>query len=138
MRESVILRVSRYVLDSFAILAFIQKEQGWQRVGELIQNAEDGEVELCMSIINLAEVKYLIARRGRSTPQLIAALEALPVTFVSADEYVEAVIALKANYAVSIAGCFGAAIALHLNCPLVTADPEFRKLEHILQIEWLE
>jgi predicted nucleic acid-binding protein len=47
------------------------------------------------------------------------------------------VIELKARYPISLGDCFAAALALQLNCPLVTADPEFRKLEDILQVEWL-
>ncbi|MDO8681991.1 MAG: type II toxin-antitoxin system VapC family toxin [Armatimonadota bacterium] len=129
--------MSRYVLDSFALLTFLQHEQGWEHVGELLKEAANGKIELYMSIINMAEVKYLIARRGGRTPQVIAAIEALPISIVSADECIERVIELKAKYPVSLADCFGAATAIDLNCPIVTADPEFKKLESILQVEWL-
>ena len=129
--------MSRYVLDSFAILTFLQQEEGWERVRELILAAVDGKVELHMSIINLAEVKYLIARRGKNTLQVVAAIEALPINVVSADYYIEQVVELKADYAISLADCFAAAIAVDFDCPLVTADAEFKKLEGILKVEWL-
>ncbi|MBI2843992.1 MAG: type II toxin-antitoxin system VapC family toxin [Armatimonadetes bacterium] len=137
MKDSETSNVSRYVLDSFAILTLLQQEQGWERVRELILDAADGKVELHMSIINLAEVKYLIARRGKNSPQVVAAIEALPINILSADDYIEQVIELKAKYPISLADCFGAAVAIHLSCPLITADPEFKKLEEILQVEWL-
>lgn len=129
--------MSKYVLDSFALLAFLQQEQGWQRVRELIKSAEDGSVELYMSAINMAEVKYMLARRKKNTPQVVAAIEALPINITTADEYIEQVIALKAVHAVSLADCFGASVAMYFDCPIVTADPEFEKLESVVQVEWL-
>lgn len=129
--------MSRYVLDTYAILTFLQQEQGWERVGELIRDAVDGRVELCMSIINIAEVRYMITRRGRNKRQTMAAIEALPIRILSADDYIDSVTDLKANYPVSLAGCFAATAAIDLDCPVVTADPEFAKLEGVLQVEWL-
>lgn len=129
--------MSRYVLDSFAILVFLQQEQGWERVRDLFMEASEGNTELYMSVINMAEVKYILARRRMDKPQALAAIEALPISIVSADDYIDQVIELKAGYTISLADCFGAAIAIQLSCPIVTADPEFRNLEDILQVEWL-
>ncbi|MDO8587387.1 MAG: type II toxin-antitoxin system VapC family toxin [Armatimonadota bacterium] len=129
--------MSRYVLDSHAVLAFLQQERGWERVKDLITASSSGAVELYMSIINLAEVKYIVMRRKEHTPRVMAAIEALPVRILSADECIDQVIALKTRFAVSLADCFAAAAAIQLDCPLVTADSEFSKLEGVLQIEWL-
>lgn len=129
--------MSRYVLDSFALLAFFQQERGWQMVRELIKGAEDGSVELYMSAINMAEVKYMLSRRGKNSPQIMAAIEALPINITSADEYIDQVVALKTAHAVSLADCFGASVAIRFNCPIVTADPEFEKLEPVVKVEWL-
>ena len=38
---------------------------------------------------------------------------------------------------VPLADCFCAALAIDLDCPVVTGDPESRKLASILQVEWL-
>ena len=129
--------MNKYVLDSFAILVFLQQEKGWERVRDLLKEAEEGTTKLYMSVINMAEVKYILARRGINNLQVIAAIEALPIDIVSADEYIDQVIELKASHAVSLADCFGAAIARNMDCPIVTADPEFIKLENILRVEWL-
>ena len=129
--------MNKYVLDSFAVLSFLQQERGWERVRELLEDATEGKIELHMSIINLAEVKYLIARRGRNTPHVTAAIEALPISIVSADECIELVIDLKTKYSISLADCFGAAAAIQLDCPIVTSDPEFKQLGNTLKIEWL-
>ena len=128
---------SRYVLDSYAILAFLQQEAGWARTKELLQAAASGDIELHMSAINLAEVQYLITRRGRDVPQRLAALESLPLKVASADAYLPQIVDLKAKYPLSLADCFAAALALDLNCPLVTGDPEFHLLESVITVEWL-
>lgn len=130
--------MSRYALDSYAILTFLQQEKGWERVRELLRDAIEGKAELYMSIINIAEVKYTITRRGKDKPQIMAAVDALPIHILSADEYVGQVIDIKAKYPVSLADCFAAAAAIELDCPVVTGDPEFGKLEGILAVDWLK
>jgi len=44
---------------------------------------------------------------------------------------------LKAKYPVAYADCFAAALALKKNIKLVTGDPEFKKLERDVRIEWI-
>ncbi len=129
--------MSRYVLDSFAILAFLQKEKGWERIKSLLEQAASGDVELHMSLVNMAEVHYLVMRRREDATQVLAAIEALPIRISSADEYIPRVVELKARYHVSLADCFGAALAVELRCPVITGDPEFEKMSDILTIEWI-
>jgi len=129
--------MSRYVLDPSAILAFLQEEPGWQRVKELLTSAANGHTELHISILNLAEVQYIILRRGKDTTQRLAALEALPFNVASADAYIPQVVELKAGHPVSLADCFAAALAQDLDCSLLTSDPEFHKIESLIKIEWL-
>lgn len=90
-----------------------------------------------MSVINFAEVQYIIARRRKMPPQVIAAAEALPIAIASADAYIKQVVRIKAQHSISLTDCFAAALAIDLNCPLVTSDPEFRKLEGMLTVDWL-
>ncbi len=130
--------MNKYVLDSYALMVLTQKESGWQRVMDIIKSANNGSVELYMSVINMAEVNYMLARRGKNTPQITSAIQALPIILASADEYIEEVTSLKAEYAISLADCFGAVLAKALDCPIVTGDPEFRKLDKIIKIVWLK
>ena len=129
--------MNRYVLDSFALLALLQDEPGADRVDHLLTAASRGEAEIRMSLINLAEVQYQIIRRDADPSKALAALEGFPIVRVSADAYVPQVVELKANHPISLADCFAAALAQDLDCPLVTGDPEFKKLEGMLKIEWL-
>jgi PIN domain nuclease of toxin-antitoxin system len=49
----------KYILDACALLAFLNKEDGWDKVTDLLTEAIDtGEVEIYMSIVNLLEIYY--------------------------------------------------------------------------------
>jgi ribonuclease VapC len=131
------LNTSKLVLDSYAVLAYLRKEPDWERVRELLSGVSEGGAELHISVINLAEVQYRILRVGKDTERALGAVAALPLIVASADAHIPAVVQLKARYAVSLADCFAVALAQELDCPVLTGDPEFRKLEELVTIEWL-
>ena len=131
------MNTSRYVMDSYAILALMHKEPGHERVRRMIEDAQAETIGLHMSLINMAEVQYRIMRQGRNVQDRLAAVQSLPLIMASADAYIDAVVNLKARHAVSLADCFAAALALDLGWPVVTGDPEFRKLEGVVEVEWL-
>jgi predicted nucleic acid-binding protein len=128
----------RSVLDAYALLAYLKKEGGHTRVLDLM---ESGDTDLFINSINVGEVFYIIARaRGIRAAEyfLTVILPSLPVMML--DNSLEDVIAaarLKAVHALSYADCFAAATAIREQAPLVTGDPEFKKLGKQLQIDWV-
>jgi ribonuclease VapC len=132
------LSTNRLVLDSYALLAQLQHEPGWEHVQALLKAAACGEQELHISVINLAEVQYRVIRVADDPEAVLRVVEALPLIVAPADPYVPAIVELKARYAVSLADCFAAALAMELGCPVLTGDPEFRKLEGEVTVEWLD
>ncbi len=83
------------------------------------------------------EVRYRIIRQGRDVQNRLSAVESLPIRKASADACVDRVVGLKAKYPVSLADCFAAALAMDLQCPVLTGDPEFKKLQAQVAVEWL-
>lgn len=126
-----------FVIDSHAMLAFLQKEPGYGRVEAILRAATAGEAKVHISAINLAEVQFHVLRKGRESSRVLAALEALPLQIASADSYIPQSVELRARYDVSLANCFAAALAQDLKLPLVTGDRAFRKLGSVLTVEWL-
>lgn len=127
------------MLDSFAVLAYFQAEDGGERVLELLDNAREDKVELVMSLINVGEVVYLTSRnRGQKiTEALLKDLRDLPITFFEAsEERILAAAWIKANHAISYADSFAVALSQELKATLVTGDPEFTNLKD-LQVLWL-
>jgi predicted nucleic acid-binding protein len=57
------VKKERYVLDAWAILALLQKEEpAASRVRQLLEEAEGGSHKLFISIINLGEIIYRIGK----------------------------------------------------------------------------
>ena len=131
---------ARYVLDSFALMALFQEEPGAAKVQELLEGAREDEHELHMSVVNLGEVVYTVEnRRGlEASQEALAAADQLPIEIVDADRPLALSAArLKAASGIGYADCFAAALAQRLNAAVVTGDPDFRQIEHLVPVEWL-
>ena len=57
------MKKTRYVLDSYALLAYLQNEAAAGRVDDLLVQATTDDVALYMSLINLGEIASLVERR---------------------------------------------------------------------------
>jgi len=44
---------------------------------------------------------------------------------------------IKAEHPLSFADCFAATLARKHDASIVTGDPEFKKIEHLVTVEWL-
>lgn len=130
-----------YILDSYALLAFLEGEAAQTRVQELLRSAEAGKSELFMCIINLGEVLYIIEReRGlRMAQQVQGLIETLPIHIIeSSNELVFEAAHIKANYKISYADAFVVASAKREAAIILTGDPEFKSVEKLVTVEWLE
>lgn len=132
----------RFVLDAWAILAFLQKEEpAATRIKGLLEEAEEGTAELFISIINLGEVIYRIGKvKGEGEAQeTLNQIRRLSLTIVPAtEETVFAAARLKMRYAISYADAFAAAAAEEVGAILVTGDPELKQLGDRIRVEKLE
>jgi uncharacterized protein len=128
------------VLDSHAILKFAQDEAGAEKVEELLKASEVGDIQALMNEINLGEIFYITSRRlgieaaRRFLEQFTTlAVERIPASW----EIIESASQLKAEQAVSYANCFAAATAMRNTAAVVTGDPEFKKIEHLVEVDWI-
>jgi predicted nucleic acid-binding protein len=129
-----------YVLDSFALLAYLQDEPVAARMEKLLENAEKGKCRLFLSIINLGELLYVIERRGgvAKAQDALALIRQLPIDVVPADEQmVFAAAHIKANHTLSYADAFVVALAIQENASILTGDPEFQTVKNLATVEWL-
>lgn len=134
------LNRKRFVLDSYAILAFFQKEPGSDAVYNLLKEALAERVFLFLSIINLGEIFYITAKRLSllEAKEIINDVQSLPIRIENApfDRVLKAA-EIKASYPLSYADSFAAALAEELKATLVTGDPEFKSLKDRISILWL-
>ncbi|MBK8989544.1 MAG: type II toxin-antitoxin system VapC family toxin [Chloroflexi bacterium] len=130
----------RFVLDAWAVLAFLQGEEpAAARVRDLLDAAaRETDVELLLSIINLGEVFYIVGRaKGQhEAEQTLTALRQLPWQIVPAtDTAVLAAAAFKMKHPVSYADAFAATAAQDHTATLLTGDPELLALSDTLRLE---
>ena len=129
-----------YVLDSFALTAFLENEPGGVRVQELFKEAESGHSRLAMTVVNLGETLYIGYRRGGPTRfvDILNVVPDLPIEVVAADVPLTITAArIKAVLPIAYGDCFAAALALERKATVVTGDPEFQRLSHLVPIDWL-
>ena len=128
------------VLDSYALMAFFEDESGADRVRELILKAEENKVNLLMSVVNLGEVWYSIARTNSPevADQYIGEIRGMAIEIVDADwQLTRQAAAFKAKGNISYGDCFAAALAKFKKVELVTGDREFKPLDCEIKISWI-
>jgi len=128
-----------FVLDAFAMLAYLQKESGYGRVRELL-SAGQKDTTVIMNAINIGEVYYILARE-RSAEEADFFIDMIvPAVNIKVElndmQDVIAAAKIKAAYPLSYADAFAAATAQKYAAVLLTGDPEFKHLEKLIYIEW--
>ena len=126
------------VLDSYALLAYLKKEDKYERIKGLLSSKD---MVLFMNEINLGECFYVLAReRTMDNAEYFvhSVLPNLPIKKISNtfQDIIEAA-RIKAKHPLSYADCFAIQTSLRENAPLITGDPEFKKADKLVQIEWL-
>lgn len=109
-------------------------------VEALLLEARRIEVPLLLAVINLAEVSDRVARlHGHPLAEgIVRQLHALPLELYVCDEQMALAAArIKADFSIAFAEAIAAATAKREGASVVTGDPEFRKIEHLVSIEWL-
>ncbi len=133
-------RPKAIVLDSWAVLAYLEDESAGQQVSDIIADAHEHGTPLMMSTVNAGEVWYILAREVSETEadKGIAGLRQLGVEFVDADWKLARLAGMfKAKNRMSFADCFAAALAKEHKADLVTGDKEFKQVEGEIRIAWL-
>ena len=129
-----------YIVDSFALLAYLENEDGATIVRKRLLSAAQHEIALYMPTINLGEMLYIIEReQGLSTAQLVfAQFQQLPIHLLDAElSRILAAAHIKAQTPISYADAFVVAAAQEFHATILTGDPEFKKVKVSVQIEWL-
>ena len=131
---------ARYVLDSYALLAYLKNEQGADQVQRVLSEAERGPAQTLMSVVNLGEVLYITERHsGLEEAQRAAGLvEQLPIKVIDVDRALTFRAAhVKAEHPISYADAFAVALAQEVGGTVVTGDPEFERVEHLIPVQWI-
>jgi len=128
-------------LDSYALLAYLNKEDGFEKVRNVMANAQKSGFPVLMNELNVGESYYILYRkRGHEQADyfLDVVLAGLPISMI-ANDFNDVISAskIKARNALSFADCFAVATAQRENAVILTGDPEFKLVEKLVKIDWL-
>ncbi|BCB96665.1 twitching motility protein PilT [Dissulfurispira thermophila] len=130
----------KILLDSYALLAYLKKEDNYKKVMELL-NLAPNDCFIIMNEINVGESYYIIAReRGIKQADYFieTILPNLPIDIIS-NSFNQIIDAskIKADHPISYADCFVVATAIREKAIIVTGDPDFKRFEDIVDVEWI-
>ena len=132
--------MKRYVLDSFAMIAFFEDEPGADMVAEILGQINVKKAQGFISVINWGEIYYNTMREcgADQAEKIIKQINMYPIELVDADKKLTYIAAkFKARYRIAYADCFAAALGSQLKAVVVTGDPEFEKLSKEISIQWV-
>ena len=129
-----------FLFDSFALLAFFQNEKGAEKVLKFLKETKNNRIEPLISVINLGEILYMTKKRFGDAKKIEIlgrihqlSFNIIPVTNDLVFEAAE----IKADYPISYADSFAVACAIDQSAEIVTGDPDFKKVEHLVKIHWI-
>lgn len=128
------------VLDSWAIMAYLEDEPAAEKVADLIADAHEEDIPLFMSVVNAGEVWYILAREASEADanRSIHEMKQIGIELIDADwTLAHEAAGFKSKYKMSFADCFASALAKQKKAVLLTGDPEFKQVEREVAITWL-
>ncbi|MDI6764056.1 MAG: type II toxin-antitoxin system VapC family toxin [Thermodesulfobacteriota bacterium] len=133
--------MKRYVLDSYAMIAYFEDEPGADRVAQILRQLIQGKAKGYMSVVNWGEVYYNTMREEgvAEAEKVILQLDKFPIQVVEVNRnFAYEAAKLKGKYRIAYADCFAVALSVKLNASLVTGDSEFKKLKERISIQWID
>jgi uncharacterized protein len=130
---------STKVVDSWAMVAWVQDEPAAPTVDALLQEADSGAVELCMSWMNVAETFYILAKRDSPSvaEEFLNRLPSLPIRVMLPDENgIIAAARIKAAHPVAFGDAFAIALAQAEKASVITGDDEIRRCA-VVPVDWI-
>ena len=133
-------KAKAYVLDTWAVIAYLEDEPSGEQVEELIATAHEEQIPIYMSVVNVGEVWYTLAREvsEEEANAGVKMLSDLRIQFENVDwELTQEAARFKSQNKMSYADAFAAALAKVKKADLVTGDHEFKPLDGQIKISWL-
>lgn len=133
-------KAKAYVLDTWAVIAYLEDEPSASKIANLIASAHEEEIPLYMTVVNVGEVWYTIAREisEEDANASVKELRDLRIQFENVDwELTREAARFKSRHKMSYADCYAAALARSKKADLVTGDVEFKQIEKAINIQWV-
>ena len=128
-----------FVFDSHALLKFFQKEKGYEKVLHLLEEMKKTGATKYINAIHLGEIIYMTKREfgDQKKLEVLANIERLEFRVLPVpNQLIFQAAEYKAQFPISYADCFALASAMEHQAAIVTGDPDFKKVQHLVEIFW--
>ena len=132
--------MKRYVLDSYALIAYFEGEEGAETVAGIFKYALADKAEVFLCVVNWGEMYYIALREGGDDKAELyrSTLVKYPITIIEANKELTLQAArYKAFQKISYADAYAAALTKLRKAELVTGDKEFKPLGKEITIHWI-
>jgi ribonuclease VapC len=123
------------------MIAYFEDEPGADRVALVLKQLIRGKAKGFISVVNWGEVYYNTMReQGISEAEkVIVQLDKFPIQIIDVNkELAYEAAKLKGEFRIAYADCFAAALSVKLDAVIVTGDPDFKKLQKRVSIQWIK
>jgi predicted nucleic acid-binding protein len=120
-----------YVLDTSALMAVFEQEDGALEVLEIVEDSREERPRVYLPFMSLMEFEYLTRRRfpAAVADEALRMLQSWPLDRMeSFPEWGSRAAWVKSRASLSVADAWNAALALILDAELVHKDPEFDRV----------
>ena len=134
------MTMGAFIFDSHALLKLFQKEKGYEKVVQLLEEIQKTGAVKYLNATNLGEIIYTTKKDfgDQKKLEVLASIERLNFRILPIpNELIFQASEYKAEYSISYADCFALASAVEHKAVIVTGDPEFKKVEHLAEIHWI-
>lgn len=128
------------VLDTWALLAYLDGEPAAQHVRQVLRSGRRKQLVVLLSLIAYGECLYIIEREQglQQAQRAVGIVDQLALHVVPADRpLVFEAAHVKARLPVSYADAFSIALAKRSHGRVMTGDPEFKAVESEVTVQWL-
>ena len=133
-------KAKAYVLDAWAVIAYLEDEPSAPQIADLIASAHEEGIPVYMTVVNVGEVWYTIAREisEEDANASIKEIRDLRIQFEAVDwPLTQEAARFKSQHKMSYADCYAAALAKSKKADLITGDNEFKVLEDHIKVQWV-
>lgn len=129
-----------FLFDSHALLKFFQREKGYEKILQLLEDIKKVGTTKYINVINLGEIIYTTKREfgDQKKLEVLAHIERLNFRLLPIpNQLIFQAAEYKAQFSISYADCFVLASAVEHKAVIVTGDPDFKKVKHVAEILWV-
>jgi PIN domain nuclease of toxin-antitoxin system len=126
--------MSKVVLDTSAVLAYLFDEKGTEQVEQLLEHST-----CLISSVNYAELVSKLVDKGMTSADAVAAIDNLELEFIAQDKHQAEINAdlrpISKPFGLSLGDRACLALGLIENLPVVTADRIWEKLPSTISVK---